>query len=312
MWEKLNQPLWPAGRLSLTTPLSLLLTLGSVVAGVVSYARGYTYEGAALIYMLGGVCFTWPYYRARYTGWMTALVLMSLVPIAIWLQNKGVENVAWHYRSTDGYWLWLTQTGQGWGRWTRHFWLGNEMPAMEYVFYPGFGIFQMSVYSLYSHVLPDHWFEEPQRHLKYLFPAVYLPLLGAFIAAYVIYQPQYTDYLYGLTALGFVITIAAYAGSPNYRRYTQSPAFWYWTVGMGIVFMTSWEFVHSCWNHDWVYNPARTFPPLYSYRGAPMPISECFGYISTAMTFQAIMLMLIRRFGNVVIKNYDLVPFSKP
>ena len=312
MTGHLHQPLWPNGRLNLTTPGHLLLTAAAVVAGVVSYALGYTYEGSALVYMVGGVLFTWPYFHVRYTGYLIWLVMGILIPVCIWLQNKGVEHAAWNYRPHEGYWLWITKTGEGWGRWTRHLWLGSDMPAMEYVFYPLFGLWQMTVYACFSHVLPDRWFEERRPRLKYLFPAIYGPLFIGFVAIYFRYpNPGYTDYLYWLTAYGYALTVATYAASPNYRAYTQSPAFWLWTVGMGVGFMTTWEFVHSCLNRDWVYNVGRTFPPWYTYRQAPIPISEFFGYVSTAMTFQALQLLFIRRFGNVVIKNHQLVPFSR-
>lgn len=312
MLGNLAKPLWPNGRLNLTTPLHLLLTGAAVVAGILSYRLGCTYEGTSLIYMLGGVFFTWPYFHVRFTGYMVWLVMATLIPICIWLQNKGVEHRAWDYRPHEGYWLWITREGEGWWRWTRHLWLGNEMPAMEYVFYPLFGLWQMTVYACYSHLLPDRWFEQAQPKLKYAFPVFYFFLCGAFIGIYFLYpNPGYTDYLYWLTAFGYLITIAAYATIPNYRRYTQSPAFWLWTIGMGFIFMTVWEFVHSAINRDWVYNLGRVFPPLYTYRGAPMPISEFFGYVSTAITFQALMLLFITRFGKVVIKNYDLVPFSR-
>jgi len=75
--------------------------------------------------------------------------------------------------------------------------------------------------------------------------------------------------------------------------------------------MPVWEFFHSCYNQDWVYNLENTFPAAYSWRGAGVPISEFFGYITTATTFQALMLLFVRQFGRVVIKNYKLVPFSQ-
>lgn len=312
MLEKLRQPLWPNGKLNLTTPFSLILTGISVLAGVHFYRQGYTYEGATLIYMLGTVLFAWPYYSARYTPYMTGLVLMSFVPMSIWLQNKGVETGAWFYRAQDGYLAWITKPGEGWWRITRHGWLGNDMPAMEYIFYPLFCFFQITLYALFSHLLPDRWFEQRNRTLKYIFPILFVLLFGGFISLYFLYgKPGQTDYVYWLTAVGYLITGAAYGLSRNYRHYTQSPAFWIWLVGMGILFLPAWEIYHCCFNRDWVYDPNHTFPFLYSIRGAGFPISQPFGYLTTATTFKALMMLLILKFGSIVIRNPKLIPFAR-
>ena len=274
--------------------------------------EGYTYEGSAIGYMLGGFFLFLPYYSARFTSWMTWLVLTCFVPISIWLQNKGVETQSWHYRPKEEYLCWITASGEGWWHWTRHLWLGNDMPAMEYAFYVLFGLFQMTLYSLYSHVLPDHWFEQVQPKLKWVFPVVFSLLFAGFVGIYFLYpKPGKTDYLYWLTGVGYVVTGGAYWVSKNYRRYAQSPAYWIWVVGMGVVFMPVWEFFHCCYNRDWVYEPANTFPPLYTWRGVGVPVSEFFGYITTATTFQALILLFIRRFGKSVIKDFQLVPFSR-
>jgi hypothetical protein len=313
MWEKLNTPAWPQSRLSLTTPLSLILMCISMATGVMLYRRGYTYEGATLVYMLGTILFAWPYYSARFTWGMTFLVLSSFIPISIWAQNKAVESGSWHYRPHDGYLLWITKEGEGWEHWTRHLWLGNDMPAMEYAFYPLFCLFHVTLFALYSHLLPDHWFEQIHPKLRWYFPVVYSTVVIAFVAIYFLFPnpSQMTDYLYWLTAVGYVITIIAYAVSPNYRDYTQSPAFWIWVIGIGGLFMPVWEFFHCCLNHDWIYDRAKTFPFYLTYRGAGIPLSELLGYLTTATTFQGLMLMFIRQFGKVVIKNYALVPFSR-
>lgn len=313
MIAKLNQPLWPRSRFNLTTPLSLLLTAISVITGIALYSRGFTYEGAALVYMSGGILFAWPYYSARFTGTMTCLTLACFVPISIWAQNKAVESGSWHYRPPEGYLLWITREGQGWGNWTRHLWLGNDMPAMEYAFYPMFCLFHITLFSLYSHLLPDAWFEEKNPKLKGWFPIVISVVVAAFIAIYFIFPNPSgaTDYLYWLAGLGYVITLAAYAVSPRYRDYTQSPAFWIWAVGIGAMFMPAWEFFHCCLNHDWIYDRAKTFPFYVQYRGAGIPLSELLGYLTTATTFQGLMLMLVRHFGKIVIRNHALVPFSK-
>lgn len=312
MFEKLNQPLWPSSRLNLTTPLSLGLTLLSIIAGVVIYRKGYTYEGATLVYMLGTVLFAWPYYSARFTGYMTWLVLMSFVPMSIWLQNKGVETEAWYYRGHADYMAWITKPGEGWWKCTRHVWLGNEMPAMEYIFYPLFCMFQITLYSLYSHLLPDHGFEQKKSGLKYVFPIIFVLLFTGFISLYFFFgKPGQSDYVYWLTGVGYVITGAAYLLSSHYRNYTQSPAFWIWLVGMGICFLPLWEIYHCCINRDWVYDPAHTFPFLYSFRGAGFPVSQPFGYLTTATTFKALMMLLILKFGHIVVKDPKLVPFSR-
>lgn len=311
MLAKLNAPLWPQGRLSLTTPLSLILTALSVLLGIYFYRQGYTYEGATLVYMLGTVLFTWPYYSARYTGYMTWLVMMSFVPMSIWLQNKGVETQAWYYRSHDSYMAWICKSGEGWWRWTRHGWLGNDMPAMEYIFYPLFCFFQITLYAFFSHLLPDRWFEQKHASLKYVFPVLFVLLFAGFISLYFLFsKPGETDYVYWLTGVGYAVTGVAYCVSKSFRNYTQSPAFWIWLVGMGMLFLPLWEIYHCCINRDWVYDPNHTFPFLYSFRGAGFPVSQPFGYITTATTFKALMMLLILKFGHIVVKNPELVPYS--
>jgi len=311
MLTKLSQPLWPHGRLNLTTPLNLLLTACCVVTGIVLYRRGYTYEGATLVYMLGAVIFSWPYYACRYTGYMSWLVFMSFVPMSIWLQNKGVETEAWYYRPHEGYLAWITKPGEGWWQSTRHFWLGNDMPAMEYVFYPLFCFFQVTLYAMFSHLLPDHWFEQPKPAMKFAFPIVFVLLLAGFFSLPFLYpRPGQTDYVYWLTAVGYLITAITYCLSRNYRLYTQSPAFWIWLVGMGLIFLPLWEMYHCGINRDWVYDTHHTMPELYSCRGAGFPISQPFGYLTTATTFKALMMLLVLKFGHLVVKNPKLVPFS--
>jgi hypothetical protein len=307
----MNKPLWPHSRFNLTTPLSLILTIFCVVAGVVIYIKGLPYEGSALVYMAGGVCFSFPYYTVRYTRWMTFLVMMSILPMTIWLQNKGVETEAWIYRAPDTYWLWITKDGEGWWTWTKHLWLGNNMPAMEYIFYPLFFLFQMTMYSLYSHLLPDKWFEEPRPALRWVFPTCFPLLLAGFIVVYIKYaHPGKTDYPFWMTSMGYLLTGAAFCISKNYRKYTRSIAYWIWILAMGIVFLIAWEFFHSCVNHDWVYVEANMLPFVYTYNGAGIPVTQFFGYITTATTFQALMMLMILRFGHIVIKDRKLVPFS--
>lgn len=305
----LNSPLWPDSRLNLTTPISLVLTVASIVAGVLTYRAGYTYEGATLIYMLGGVCFAWPYYSARYNRYMTYLVVLSFVPLSIWLQNKGVESGAWYYRDHEAYLAWITKSGEGWGRWTRHFWLGNDMPAMEYAFYPLFCFFQITLYCLYSHLLPDRLFEQPVRRMRHLFLPVFLLLLAGFASLPFLWPSDgQTDYVYWLTGVGYAITGATYWRNKKYRAYTETPAFWIWLVGMGLLFLPLWEIYHCCLNHDWVYDPQHTLPALYSFNGAGFPVSQPFGYVTTATTFKALMMLLIFNFGHILIKNPGLIP----
>lgn len=265
-----------------------------------------------MVYMLPVILLAWPYYSARYTIYMTGLVMLCFVPMSIWLQNKGVESGAWYYRPHDGYWLWITKSGEGWHQWTRHLWLGNDMPAMEYIFYPLFCMFQITLYSLYSHMLPDHWFERKVRRLKGVFAVIYLLLLAGFASLAFFYaKAGQTDYVYWLTSVGYILTGGAYMISRHYRDYSQFWAFWIWLIGMGVVFLPVWEIYHCCINHDWVYDPAHTFPILYSFNGAGFPVSQPFGYIATATTFHALVMLLIRRFGHIVIKDRKLVPFSR-
>jgi hypothetical protein len=308
----LRRPLWPRGRLNLTTPLHLLLVAACVAGGGWLYARGYTYEGSALAYMLGGVIFAYPYYAARYTAWMTYLVLGSLVPATIWLQNKGVEVELWHYPAEKPVLASITRAGEGWGNWTRHLWLGNDMPAMEYVFYPLFGFFHMAGFALFSHWLPDRWFEQPHKTLQHAFLAVMAPVFGLFVWAYFsCRKPGVTDYTYWMTGLiGFATTFVCWAASPNFRAYGRTPAFWIWVGAVGVVFMTAWEFFHVCLNHDWVYDLRHTYPPLYRFNGAGIPFTDWFGYLVTATVFQALMFFFITRLGHLVIRDERLVPFG--
>lgn len=301
------------GPFSLTTRGNLLLVAACVVGGVWLYRRGLTYEGSALAYMLGGVIFAYPYYRAQFTPWMTFLVLGSLVPMTIWLQNKGVENQLWHYPAEKTYWLSITRQGEGWWRCTRHVWLGNDMPVMEYLFYPLFGLFHMTFFAWFNHVLPTRWFEQEQRALRHLFLVVMLPLIVVFIGIYFRFpNPNATDYTYWMTGcLGFAATVGSYVLSPNFRRYTRCPAFWIWLVIVGCGFMTAWEFFHVCWNHDWVYDLKNTFPPAYLFRGVGIPFSDFFGYLVTATTFQALMYFFITKFGRIVIRDSERVPFGR-
>ena len=309
---KLRQPIRPKGLFPLTTPLHVLLAGACVVVGVLLYAKGYTYEGSALAYMLGGVIFAFPYYSARFTSWMTFLVLGSLVPATIWLQNKCVENALWFYPPDKHYVLFLTKGGQGWWHWTRHLWLGNDMPAMEYVFYPLFGFFHMTGFALYTHFLPTHRFEQEHRRLRHAFLAFMIPVVAVFIWVHFKFpNPNATDYMYWMTGLiGLTTTFACWFVSRGFRSYTRTPAFWIWVGGVGVVFMTAWEFFHCPINHDWIYNLRNNFPALYVFNGAGLPFANWFGYLTTATVFQALMYFFMTRLGHIVVKNTALVPFA--
>lgn len=309
----LNRPIWPQGRLDRTTPLNLILIATSVVSGIVLYRKGYTYEGSVLVYMLGGILLGWPYYSARYTGWMTALVFSSIVPATIWLQNKAVEVGLWGYPEGKIYWMgWFTKAGQGPGHWSRHLWLGNDMPVMEYLFYPAFCMFQVVLYALYSHLLPDRWFEQAHPRLKRLFPWIFGPITAVWLAIYFIFpNPRATDYAWWMMGFGYVITWAAWWKSPSFRAYSQCPAFWLWFLIMAVGFLPPWEAFHIGINHDWAWNIPNTFPAAYTFRGASLPFHEFFGYFTSATTFQALMFYFIRSLGNLVVKDRALVPFSR-
>ncbi len=303
----------PKSAFSRTTPLNLVLVAACVIGGVLLYRRGYTYEGSALAYMVGGVVFAYPYYRAQFTPWMTFLVLGSLVPMTIWLQNKGVENRLWFYPSDKLYLLAITQKGEGWWRCTRHVWLGNDMPAMEYLFYPLFGFFHMTFFSFFTHLLPTRWFEQEQRWLRHLFLIVMAPLIGIFIWVYFRFpNPNATDYTYWMTGcLGFFATMGSYLASPNFRSYTRCPAFWIWLGIVGCGVMVAFEFFHCCIDRDWVYDLKNTFPPAYSFRDVGIPFTDFFGYLVTATTFQAMMYFFITKLGHVVIRDVEQVPFGR-
>lgn len=308
-----RRPLWPSSPLDLTRPLHLLVVAACTLAGVLLYRRGYTYEGSVLVYMVGGIVFGWPYYAARYTRWMTALVVSAIVPATIWLQNKAVEVGLWGYLDGKPYWLgWFTKAGDGPFGWSRHLWLGNDMPVMEYLFYPAFCLFQVVLYALYSHVLPDRWFEQEHRRLSRLFPWVFGPVTAAWLAAYVLFpNPRATDYAWWMMGFGFAITWAGWAWSRSFRAYSRSPAFWLWVLLMAVGFLPAWEAFHIGINGDWRWNIENTFPAAYTFRGASLPFHEFFGYATSATTFQALMFFLSRRFGSIVVKDVSLVPFSR-
>jgi hypothetical protein len=295
-----------------TTPLNLLLVVACVTVGAVLYWQGYTYEGSVLAYMIGGIVFAWPYYTARYTWWMTSLVFAAVVPTTIWLQNKAVEVGLWGYPATKEYWLgWITRQGDGPWQWSRHLWLGNDMPVMEYAFYPLFCFWQVTLYALYSHRLPDRWFEEKHARLTFAFPLVYGVITAAWLAAFFVFpNPRATDYAYWMMGFGFAITWAAWLRSPSFRVYSTSPAFWLWFFLIAVVFLPIWEAFHIGINRDWAWNIENTFPAIYTFRGAQLPVHELFGYVTTATTFQALMFFYIRALGPVVIKDRRLVPFS--
>jgi hypothetical protein len=300
-------------RLGLTTPLNLVVVAACVVTGVFLYGRGYTYEGSVLAYMIGGIVFAWPYYRVRYTGWMTSLVFTAIVPTTIWLQNKAVEVGLWGYHPDKRYLLgWITQRGEGPLHWSRHLWLGNDMPVMEYLFYPAFCLWQVVLYSLYSHLLPDHWFETEHPRLRLVFPWVYGAITAAWLASHFLFpNPNATDYAWWMMGFGFAITWAAWAGSRSFRAYSTSPAFWLWCL-LVMLFLPVWEAFHIAINRDWSWHIANTFPALFTFRGESLPFHELFGYVTTATTFQALMFFYIRQLGPVVIKDRSLVPFSSP
>ena len=126
---------------------------------------------------------------------MTSLVFAAVVPTTIWLQNKPVEVGLWGYPAGKAYWLgWITRQGDGPFQWSRHLWLGNDMPVMEYLFYPAFCFWQVTLYAW----LAAH----------FLFP-----------------NPRAMDYAYWMMGFGFGITWAAWLWSPGFRAYTASPAF---------------------------------------------------------------------------------------
>ena len=263
--------------------------------------------------MLAATIFAWPYYSVRYTGYMTWLVFVCFVPMGIWLQNKGVQNSAWLYRPHNEYFLWITEQGEGWCRFTRHGWLGADMPLMEYAFYPLFCFFQVTLYSLYSHLLPDRWFEQSHRALSKFFPIVFAGIFTLFVSIYFFCRrPPNTDYFYWLTGGAYVFAAVTYGASWKYRKYTATPAFWIWLVGMGLMFLPLWEIYHCCINRDWVYDPNHNFPILYSFRGAGFPMGQPFSYLTTAITFKALMIYLILNFGHILVKNPKLVPTCRP
>jgi hypothetical protein len=296
-----------------TTPGNLMAFAACVVVGVILYVRGYTYEGSVLAYMVGGMVLAWPYYSARYTYWMTTLVFAAVVPTTIWLQNKAVEVGLWGYPEGKAYLLgFITQTGAGPFGWTRHLWLGNDMPVMEYVFYPAFCFWQVTLYALYSHLLPDRWFEEEHPRLRLAFPVLFGVITAAWLAMYFAFpNPRATDYAYWMMGFGFGITWAAWFGSPSFRVYSTSPAFWLWFFLTAVVVLPIWEAFHIGINRDWEWHIENTFPAAYTFRGASVPVHEFFGYITTATTFQALMFFYIRSLGKVAIKDRTLVPFSR-
>ncbi len=299
-----SRPLWPNGRWNLTRPVHLAMLAACVVGGLALYLKGYTYEGSTVAYMLGGVILAWPYYAARYRGQMTFVIMATLIPATIWLQNKCVEVGLWTYAPGKPYLLWVTREGQGWWGWTRHLWLGSDMPAMELLFYPLFGLFHMTLWALFVHVTPRRWSTEPHPALLRLFPWVMGFTLVAFAAAHFAWsRPGVTDYSYWMAGgLGFSSTLVGYWLVPAFRAATRTPAFWLWYVGMGWAFMIPWEWFHTAFNGDWVYRLERTYPAMYTWGGVHgVPVSELFGYAAMTTTFQALFHLAERVFGGAVV-----------
>jgi hypothetical protein len=52
-------------------------------------------------------------------------------------------------------------------------------------------------------------------------------------------------------------------------------------------------------------------PFAYTVNDAGIPYTSFFGYLTTATTFQALVMLLILKFGHIVIKERRLVPFAR-
>jgi len=287
-----------------------LLTLGCFVFGVILYTKGFTYEGMAFFVMVSGTIFCFPYYQKIFTWVMTAFVFTALLPAAIWLQNKGIEGGMWYYPPDHPYFFGLiTKTGQGWKNWSQILWLGNDMPVMEYIFYPLFCFFNVVLYCFFTHLVPDKWEKYSPHFSKFYW--FLLVLVGAYFALPFFFDPHGIDYDYGLIAVGSVISLFTFFKNKAFRRWLASPAGFFYVLLVGAIFYPAWEFIHSLVNHDWIYEMDNLYTPAaYCYNDACISYYEILAYLTIPFVFQAIFYNAIRIFGKIVIRDPKNFPFA--
>jgi hypothetical protein len=304
----LLSPLWPTSKLDRTTPLNLLATAACVVVGIVWYAKGHTYEGSMLAYMIASIVFAMPYFLRRYTHWTPVLIMITILPQLLWAQNKGVEVGNWKYREGAEYVLGkITQQGEGPFGWTRLIWFGNTMPTVEYIFYPSMGIFQMTVFTLYASLIPKRHMKA-RKWLGTAFYVFYTTFTLVFLSLFFIYSSnEVMDFNWWVMCVGISTTWAGLAVSRSFRRFVQTPAMWLWLLGMAGVFLPLWEIFHCCVNHDWVYITRRTMPAIYTINGAPITLVEPFGYVALAGAFPAHLSIFIDHLKRTIVRDERLV-----
>jgi hypothetical protein len=305
---RLTSPLWPRSRWNRTSPLNLMLTGLCVSLGFVIYAKGYTYEGAMLAYMISTIVFAWPYFRAKYTRWMAPLIMVTILPQLLWAQNKGVESGNWSYVPEAKHLLGkVTEQGQGPFGWTRIFYFGNVMPTVEYIFFPAMGVFQMTAFTLFVSVLPERFLVRRRRNgiAFYVFYGAFTLL---FAVLFYIFNHKEMDFTWCMMCVGISTTWIGLAISRSYRALVETPAMWLWLLFMGFIFMTLFDLFHSCLNHDWLFASRPTMPAMYTINGAPITLVEPFGYIALATAFPAHISMYADHLKRIVVRSEEAVP----
>jgi len=272
-------------------PWQGLLATAGIAFGLLVRARGFSYEGTLLTYLLPMIAIGRRQFSHRFRVMLPWLALGVLLPALIVIQNSGVRAGSWHYAPDARFWLgYLRAEGDGPWRWTRWLYTGVEMPAIEYLFYPAMGYFMMLAFNLFAELSTERS-ESPGRFR--LFLASYAVLSAGFFTL-LAYRKQLNemDRNWFLTGVGLFTGWVGIAASPSLRRVVSTRWFWQWLLVMGCGFQPAWEFVHSCLNHDWVYVERRSLPPLYTFNGAPIPIVEPFAYLAVSVTFPALMCLL--------------------
>ena len=269
-----------------------MMTVALIGFGLYSYRLGYTYEGSLAFYLLPVCVLGLPYILADYRPVFVPLATLSLLPVLILIQNHGVRAGNWSYPSDKRFILgYVSEQGDGPLGWTRLLWTGVEMPAIEYLFYPLMGCFMLATFALLKQLVDRRAFIRT-RQSGQVFVLSYAALCVPFLWLRLAHDKPVMDHNWYLIALGLVTGWLAYALSASFRALVETRFWWHWLLLMGCGIQPLWEFGHSCINHDWIYDPARTMPTLYEFNGAPISVVEIFGYVAVGVTFPGIQCLM--------------------
>ena len=187
-----------------------------------------------------------------------------------------------------------------------------NMPFMEYLFYPIFFIFNMTVYCFFSHILPRKPFEQVSKYFRFMHYFLLLLAVYALLVTFIYdYHLDNVDYGYLFPALALVVLLIIYAINSSYREWLSSPAAFIWLILMGFIYLPIWEYFACLVWHDWLYDISKTTPAGYCAMGHCIPIYEIILYPTVALAFSALFFRMIQAFKKEVIKDYNLFPFAK-